>query len=72
MFDSIVSHVDKCAGGIAQTEFFYTADGVSQMGFFLCRRRGVVRPGFHRYRRSLAQAARARASEKAGLNSDPR
>ena len=34
MFDSIVSHVDKCAGGIAQTEFFYAADGVSQMGFF--------------------------------------
>ena len=34
MFDSIVSHVDKCAGGIAQTEFFYAAAGVSQMGFF--------------------------------------
>ena len=34
MFDSIVSHVDKCAGGIAHTEFFYAADGVSQMGFF--------------------------------------
>ena len=34
MFDSIVSHVDKCAGGIAQTEFFYRANGVEQMGFF--------------------------------------
>ena len=34
MFDSIVSHVDKCTGGIAQTEFFYRADGIAQMGFF--------------------------------------
>ena len=34
MFDSIVSRVDKCAGGIAQTEFFYRADGIAQMGFF--------------------------------------
>ena len=34
MFDSIVSHVDKCAGGIAHTEFFYRADGIAQMGFF--------------------------------------
>ena len=34
MFDSIVSHVDKCAGGIAQTEFFYANGAVSQVGFF--------------------------------------
>ena len=34
MFDSIVAHVNKCAGGIAQTEFFYAADGIAQMGFF--------------------------------------
>ena len=34
MFDSIVSHVDKCAGGIAQTEFFYADGAVSCVQVF--------------------------------------
>ena len=31
MFDSIVSHVDKCAGGIAQTEFFYAGEKLHKL-----------------------------------------
>ena len=70
MFDSIVSHVDKCAGGIAQTEFFYRADGIAQMGFFYADGAVSCVQVFTDNGGKTAQAARARARQKTVLNSD--